>query len=532
MELQETARQDNRILQIYSIYRLTLPLILLLSHFISPITARIGSIDPERFLLLSSLYAVYALLVALVTVPGGTRPYQDRTLGTLFLIDILVIAALAYSSGGMVSGLGLLLLVSVATGAILMRGRPALLLPAVASLAILYSEAYLQWSGLLSNAQFMQAGLLGVLLFLISAYLQYLTQRMRSSVQLAREQASNIEELEQINQRIIQRMRTGIVLVDADHRILMYNDSARELLKLRTQNTDHAPALPIGLQALLLAWLEEPSRQPEPQKLTPSGAQLSIKFAFLQQNQTSPVLVFIEDHSRIIQRARQMKLGSLGHLTAGIAHEIRNPLGAIGHATQLLAESGQLDENDRQLLEMVLNNSRRINLIIEDVLQLSRQSEQPPETIMLKPWLEKLIAQYQVTHQIDDGFSLQISPADCRIRFVSSQLEQVMGNLIDNGLRYSRQATGEHRLTIRGGQRAPNTPVRLSIIDEGPGVPNHELDRLFEPFHTTEAQGTGLGLYISRQLCEANHARLSYSRTRDGKSRFIIDFAHPGRDIS
>jgi two-component system sensor histidine kinase PilS (NtrC family) len=246
------------------------------------------------------------------------------------------------------------------------------------------------------------------------------------------------------------------------------------------------------------------------------------------------VLIFLEDNSAFLQRVRQMKLASLGELTASIAHEIRNPLGALSHAGQLLSESQHLSREDQQLLGMILNNSRRINLIIENVLSLSRQKEQTTETLLLHDWLDEFVDDYCLSHYPEAEIAIQVTPTDCRVRFIPSQLQQVMGNLIDNGLRYSCRATGSPRLQLEGGYRSdsPEEQVFLDVVDDGPGVPEEQEERLFEPFHTTEASGTGLGLYISRQLCEANHARLIYRRTRQGKSCFSLFFCPPDRDIN
>lgn len=532
---QSRNRQHSRILQVYNIYRLTLSLTLLLSFFVGPETTRVGDYDGTAFLITTSAYGVFSLLVALAMAPGYNSLYHPSALLSLFLIDILVLALIVYSSGGVISGLGLLLLVTIAAGAIVIRGRSSTLLPAVASIALIYTELYLNLSRESTPPQYIQAGLLGALLFATSLYLQYLSERMQSSVALAEQQASNIVDLEQLNHLIIQRLRTGIVLLDQREHIVTSNTAARELLMLPDDGGSASGArLPATVSGQLRAWKKDAAESPEPVKLTDSGPELRLNFAYLNPGSPNNVLVFIEDNSAFIQRARQMKLASLGRLTASIAHEVRNPLGAIGHATQLLKESEQLEDSDRHLADIVLSHSSRINMIIEDILSLSRQQEQRAEKFHLRPWLQDFIDNYRQAHEVDGEITLTIKPADTMVRFIPEQLTQVLNNLFNNGLRYSKQATGREILHLIGGietQPHPDNPV-LHVIDEGPGVSREAEQHLFEPFHTTASSGTGLGLYISRELCEANHARLSYKRTADGHSCFSIHFSHPDRNVS
>jgi len=465
-----------------------------------------------------------------LTVTSPRRVMEERPLATLFIADIIIIATLTYSSGGMVSGLGLLLLVTVAAGTLLTGGKVAYLLPAVASIAILYAETYLGLSSENAPRQYLQGGLLGALLFAETGYLQSVSSRMERSQALTEQQASNIHDLEQLNYRIVQRMRTGMILVDAYMRTISINAAAHELLELPKQEA--APVLPAPVCEALRLWQLD-RRTPEPVQLKQSGPQLRIRFAFLHPDEDGHILIFVDNNSAFIQQVRQMKLASLGELTASIAHEIRNPLSALSHASQLLTESEGLTEDDRKLLAMVLDNSRRINLIIEDVLSLSRQKEQSPETLLLRDWLVQFVDDYCLSHHPDARIDIRINPSDCRIRFIPSQLQQILGNLIDNGLRYSRKTTGREVLKLEGGYRSQSQHEQafLDVIDAGPGVAESAMERLFEPFHTTEAGGTGLGLYISRQLCEANNTRLLYRRTRDGQSCFSLYFDPPDRDI-
>jgi two-component system sensor histidine kinase PilS (NtrC family) len=541
MDVSTESDQNHRILQIYNIYRVILALVLMVTFLASPATTQLGSHDPDMFQDILIAYGIFsALLIALIR-PGPDLRARESLLGSVFIADILALALIAYSCGGMVSGLGLLHLVTIAAGSILIVGRMSTFLAAIASIATIYVEVYLSFSTDVVANQYMQAGLLGILLFATSLYLQSLSERMRRSALLAAEQATSIVNLEQLNQLVIQRMRTGIVVVDANARVLTANDAAIELLGLgdtvggRLSNGSSATnqALPMALQQHLLSWRSSPSRRVLTFAINSAAPQLQANCAYLNPASESNIVIFLEDSTQIIQRVRQMKLASLGRLTASIAHEIRNPLGAISHASQLLQEAEGLQQADRRLLEIILNHCGRVNLIIEDVLRMSRHKQDGSERINLSEWLTRFVESYCESHQLNGRISVDIFPHSTEVRVIVSQLEQILTNLMENGLRYSQQATGKATLQLKGGlgrNAELSTPV-LHVIDEGSGVSAEAEEHLFEPFYTTNPDGTGLGLYISKELCEANQAQLSYRRTSKGKSCFTIHFSHADRNM-
>ena len=229
-----------------------------------------------------------------------------------------------------------------------------------------------------------------------------------------------------------------------------------------------------------------------------------------------------------------MKLASLGRLTASIAHEVRNPLGAISHAGQLLHESVSVSGDDKRMIEIILDHCNRINLIIEDVLDASRHDDTSGKRISINEWLPRFIENYKATHEACDEIELVLETDDIQVNVITGQLEQVLNNLFDNGLRYSKQQTGVATLEVRAGieTNAGESQPFVHIIDDGPGIDEEAEVLLFEPFHTTEATGTGLGLYISKELCEANQSQLVFSRTENNKSCFSIYFSHPDRSMS
>jgi two-component system sensor histidine kinase PilS (NtrC family) len=539
---QYTGQIDN-VSIVYNIYRIVLPLVLLVTYLSDPARTLLGEVDPTLFLQVSIAYIAFGVVVvSLFTTATKVINAQHFLSGTLIL-DIVATTLIIYSCGGVSSGLGLLIIVTVASGSILIRGRISTFLAAVAALSIIYSELYLALSGENGANQFVQTGILGAILFATSLYIQRVTDRIYKTALIADKQAKSIVDLEKLNNEIIQRMRTGVVVVNHDHEIVSMNSAAKSTLApILDRSREKSPSdiininhkLPDALEVQLKHWKINPKRQPQPIRIPNSNKQVQLNFAFLRPELEADILVFLEDNRQIVQRVRQMKLASLGRLTASIAHEIRNPLGAISHASQLLKESGTASVDDKRMIEIILDHCNRVNMIIEDVLDVSRHDETLAQKIVLKTWLEEFIANYKATHDQCFEIELTIEESDTRVNVISGQLEQVLNNLFDNGLRYSKQNTNRATLQVIAGfdSRDGDYQPYIHVIDDGIGITDSEEALLFEPFHTTESNGTGLGLYISKELCEANQSQLSYRKTEEGKSCFSIYFSHPERSVA
>jgi two-component system sensor histidine kinase PilS (NtrC family) len=528
------AQQLLNVATVYNVYRILLPVVLLLTYVSTYATPALGMVNPNLFIQITSGYVVLgALLVALSSLKK-TLALEQRYLTSVFVLDILILSFLAYLSGGVVSGLSLLLIVNIAFANMLLPGRFGVFIAAIATLSIIYSEAYLTLTFTDYPAQFMQSGILGAILFATSLYIQYASRRAMAAARLAEEQATSIVDLEKLNNEIIQRMRTGIMVVNSSDGVVTLNNAAQSLLApvmdAAGDETGARGSLPEQLKQQIASWRANPLYQGEPIKVPGSNANLQTNFAYLNAEADSDILVFLENQSRIMQRIRQTKLASLGRLTANIAHEIRNPLGAISHAGQMLKESEHLSSDENRMLEIILNQSDRINQMIEEVLDVSRHKDVAPTVIDLQQWMEDFIKQYQDSNTTCDeiDFTYQGSPA--KLRIITSQLERVFTNLFDNGLRYSSKATGRASLKVIAGVTqgvGDRQHPFVSVIDSGQALDEEAESRLFEPFHTTESGGTGLGLYISKELCEANQATLDYSASDAGTSCFTVNFSSP-----
>ncbi|HEY7884555.1 MAG TPA: HAMP domain-containing sensor histidine kinase, partial [Cellvibrionaceae bacterium] len=263
-----------------------------------------------------------------------------------------------------------------------------------------------------------------------------------------------------------------------------------------------------------------------------SGGEVKLSTANLELSADTGTLIFVEDNRALTQQAQQLKLASLGRLTASIAHEIRNPLGAIGHATQLLAESTDLAPADLRLLDIINVHTKRVNQIIENIFQVSKRKLSEPQIIDLSSWLKSFTAEYGRNKQLETGkdisaiIQVKQGVKPLYIRFDESQLQQVLSNLLDNALRYIKSDSYQPPITLTTGlDTIRNTPY-LSIIDNGQGVSADNQKHLFEPFFTTENTGSGLGLFLCKELCEANQAYISYIADDQQPSCFTIQFAH------
>lgn len=520
--------QRTRLFRIYNQYRVVVSLILVALIFVSSRnTFGLQYRFPVLYESTAVSYLGLNLFIAFVMVAGFNPRQRHVTLS--ILLDIFVLHLLLFFSSGIGSGLANLVIISVAAGNILVPSRIGIF---YAALATLGSLGLVVWGTLIfqDGADAMvRAGFLGLLYFSVAFLLQHVTRRLILSETLAQQRGRSLAELQRLNHQIIQRMRTGIVVSDTFGHIRMANLAAAELLSGRANDPAHGKQLPQPLKQRLERWLRDPLQRTEPFQAAPEAPVVQANFTRLSREQGEQILIFLEDTSKIAQQAQQLKLASLGRLTAGIAHEIRNPLGAISHAAQLLAESPDLEPGDRKMTDIIQRHSGRVNGIIENVLQLSRRREAEAELFDLNTWIRGFVDDYQSQMTQSPELILALSQESALARFDQSQLEQVLTNLCENGLRYSFANTGHARLWLTVGMSPDGERAYIDIEDEGKGVSAEQRATIFEPFYTTEKTGTGLGLYLARELCEANQAQLSLVTGTKSGCCFRITFAHSRR---
>ena len=514
----------DRVYNLYNSYRFLLAITLFLVALVPESPLFFGFVSPQYALAYCIVYLTQFIVTFLLF---RSRPGTTAVFGIAFL-DIALICLLLMMGNQQDNGFTNLLFVPIIIGNILIPGRIGVLLAAMASIFLMFISYYTDSIGLFS--QHVDVGLKGTLFFVTALLMQSYNLRLKTTEKTAKLNQSRAVDLQELSQSIMQHMRTGIVVLREPKQVVMMNEAAHLMLATKKHDGD-LETISRELQTAYWQWKENPLLRQSSFRATPDTPDVQPNFTRLAYESDVYVLIFLEDKATMSQQAQQLKLAALGQLTASIAHEIRNPLGAISHSAQLLSESENIDEYDQKLLNIVHKHSRRMNDIIETILQLSRKERWSPELFDLNDWLSQFI--YEEHFSGFDNPQIQFAPTGKELfaRFDTKQLHQVIMNLSLNGLRYSMQETGTASLTLKTGVNASDHPW-LEIIDQGPGIPSQQAHSVFDPFFTTDKNGTGLGLYISRELCEANQASLELTAFEQGQGcTFRISFAHPGKRI-
>ncbi len=500
-----------RSLQLFNGYRTAAALLLLLTAGFWGNALQFGSRDMRLFLLGASAYAAFALAMFAII---RTRERFVLQLAIQVGGDIVFIVLLMYASGGLSSGLGLLLLTSLAAAGLVTRGQLTLFFAAIATIAVLLEHTYevLRFSE--SGAQYAQAGLLSIAYFAIAWLAHTLATRSLASERLAAQREIDLANMAQVNQLVIQDMEHGVIVVDGAGIVRQVNTAAERMIGgLRGGGVvalrDRAPTL----HGRVESWLRDQQGKDTPDAFE-LGPHLRARLVPVAARRGAGAVIFLEDSARIQAEARQLKLAALGRLTANIAHEIRNPLGAISHAAELLQEESGVSSGAQRLTTIIRDNTRRLDRMINDVQTLNRGERASRERFHLAGYLRTFIEQFTATEKLEpEVITLQLL-ADPHVMFDRDHLNQVLWNLCQNALRHSRRGPGSIRLRVDRSGRG--NAVRLDIVDDGPGVPQESRSKLFEPFFTTSPGGTGLGLYLAREICEANGAVLEYVDASEG----------------
>lgn len=517
--LPTTPRQWTPV-RVYAAYRTFLAILLLGIFLLTQPRPLLGQFMPELFTWTAWCYLLFAIANNILIPRGGGFTTTPWMLGSL-IVDIGLLTLLIHSSGGIGSSPSILLLVSVAAANILLPGRIGLLVAALATIAVIFEQFYYSVSLSYANPfELTESGLFGLSFFVISLIIQQIVQRLVQSEALTVEQKQQIARLEELNRQIVERMRTGILVFDRDYRIMVCNQSAQTIFGESMEGRE----LPANIREIHRQWIRNPTRSHDPFFVSSQSQAINAGFARLGDNDDSPTIAFLEERSRMVQEAQQMKLASLGRMSATIAHEIRNPLSAIRHAAALLDETSR-DSEDQHLLNIIESHVGRVNTIINDILNISRR----PTGRVERRALRDVAAQFRESwkNQGHDTSKLEVveGPGRTEVRFDMLQLQQILENLVGNAFRHGG---ADVRVRIEWGLHPQSRLPWLSICDDGPGIPETSKKHLFEPFFTTSREGSGLGLFVCRELCEANQARLDFQDT-DGLTCFVITFSHPDK---
>ena len=502
---------------LFNIYRLIVAVILLTVATTWRQGLPFGTRDLAVFVLTSGVYAVFSI-VCFALIKARWR--FDLQLSLQVAADVVFIVLLSYASDGISGGLGLLLLTSLAGAGLISRGRLALFHAALASIGILLEHTFEVLMFDASLSEYAQAGLLSSAYFATAWVAHELAKHTLASEQLAAQREIDLQDLAQVNQYVIQDMQDGVLVVDGEGMIRQSNVRAERLLgSLRGRRDVSLAGYCAPLATQFEDWRED-VQSVEAYGEVPLGRNLSARFVPVSRRRAAGALIFIEDLTRIQKQARQIKLAALGRLTANLAHEIRNPLGAISHASELLQEETPATGITSRLLDIIQDNTKRLDRMVNEVLWLNRGDRAHRESMDVAECIRRFVEQFVQVEKMDASiFRLDARPGSL-ILFDKSHFDQVMWNLCRNALRHCTRRPGS--ITIAATADAPRGTVQVDVIDDGRGVPGPLRNQLFEPFFTTAAGGTGLGLYIGREVCEANGAVLEYMEREQGAHFAVI----------
>ncbi|MGH8198010.1 MAG: sensor histidine kinase [Steroidobacteraceae bacterium] len=519
-----------RVLGLLNLYRLSIPSGLAVLALVASRPQMLGAVFPTlHFYTLAAWFATGVICIGLLK----TRwPSLQAQAFIHVAFDVIAVTVLLLTSAGAASGAGLLLILPVAAVSLLLPPRIATTIAAIAALFVLGQQIMLWFTGISDSSDLTQAGMLGGVIFIAALAVAPLAGRLRESEALVRQRDLDLANLAELSQYIVERLRESLVVVDEQDRIRLINESARQILGSDATSDALLGEVSPRLLYLLTMW-----RQSEPVTDTAGGNLLAVDglrevrphFARLGPGHPPPVLVFLEDLTALDDRIHQTRLAALGRLSASIAHEIRNPVGAISHAAQLLGEDAKLSDSNRRMSEIIKTNAERVSTIVGNVQQLARRETTRPERMPLGDWLTDFVQEFIGTGGHTPGqLAVELPDPDLEVRVDPSHLHQILWNLCENAFRYTVRAE-EDKVELRIGRLAGSNRPFLEVLDRGPGIDSTMSDRIFEPFFTSRVSGTGLGLFIARELAQCNRALLVFEPRTGGGSIFRIVFADPQR---
>ena len=526
-----------RSLKLYNVYRLLITLLLLITQGLLVTSNWQQTLNAhllvDLFSTLVTCYFIFSVIAAIFT--WQQKPDIQFSVPIQIVTDIIFIVLLMHSQEGGQGSIGLLLIIAIASASLISDGRLALFYAALASIGILLAQSYRELFFAGSAGSYTPAVLLSLGCF-ATAWLAYsLAKRTKESELLASQRGLDVQNMAQINALITHEMQDGVLVVDQYFQIKHYNVQAERLLGLESKNWqgDLLAKISPEISQLLQNWLDEaklregfaPSNVASPSiiKLSTQSRELRLRFLPVADNHSANdhhpsnhypsnhyqgAVIFIEDWSQMQTQAHQVKLAALGRLTANIAHEIRNPLSAISHANQLLQEE-DFDPAIKRMLQIISDNVQRVDQIIKDVLELNRRDRTNQELIQLENFTFDFYTQFCAVEKIPETcFKLKLINAETMISFDRRHLNQILWNLCKNGWRHCKKTENSLELSVSLTDKTKT--IHIEIKDDGDGVPESIRNHLFEPFFTTEKSGTGLGLYIARELADANGAKLEF----------------------
>jgi len=491
-----------------NIYRMVVAALLSVSQFGDLGQASAG---PAGRAVAGAVLLAYLLFAAFQLFSARRKLANFFRLASVSLFtDVIMLSLLVIAYAGVDGGLGILLVFTSGAAAVLLPLRQALLIASIASLSMVGTAVWSFAAGDGNADSLFQAALFGVTAMITAVLANRLAYWARDFRLIAERRKATLTELEQVNELIIRRMRTGVVAVDDTNLIRVMNESAWFLMGSPEVRQRSLRSLSPRLEQALADWKKQPDIEPKPVILEPSQAQILPSFVALPSESGLGAVIFLNDNNVVARRAIELSVNSLAKLSGSIAHEIRNPLAALNHASQLLEESPQIRLAEMRLIHIIQNHAKRMNGIVENILQLSRREQSRPELLPLHIFLPEFANEFETsqTNRALD-FKTAIDSEETYVLYDKSQLSQCLWKLLDNAVDHASRDKPDPAVRLALTRDPEAGFCIITIADNGPGITKAQLSKIFEPFYTTRKEGSGLGLYIARQLCEANQAELT-----------------------
>ena len=514
--LEQQQSDRDLIVRVYVLYRLLIASVLL-ALSLQPKFSSLLNIDPQpSFSLSVALYLATVILTT--TIVFRQFATNESSMRLMLWSDILLLPLIIISAGDFAFSIGLLLALSFLLGSLSLQhgyiGRAL-----AATIFLLAAHWLSQYFLTGSTISYSNGAILGLFYLMLGFLSSMLARHQRLTESIVLQQHLSLNNQIDLNAFIIQQLHSGALIVDHKQRIQSGNKAAWRMLGKSPEEPDsQLKRISPQLEHALQQWRESTQNFFQESSRIPLDHKTAVRFCGFGSKSQGGILITLEDQKEIDKQAQQIKLASLGKLTAGVAHEIRNPLSAIHQAAQLLEDSSRHQPQQIRLLEIIQTNTRRMNRQVEEILQLSRRAPNR-EAIQLDQWLPQLIDEYR-SARLSNGDRLRLETPDvpCRINFDAEQLRQVLVNLITNAQQHSKQVEGELVISVRVDCSDADNNTIIDVSDNGEAIPQEQIEQLFDPFFTTHNTGTGLGLYLSRELCLNNQANLEFIAAENGNT--------------
>ena len=503
-----------RILKYFSVYSVIITFTLLALYVVDIDMGFLGVNDPKMYPMLLALHGALTVVFLVMAFSTGQAHYDH--LIAFFLLDITLLAGLIYSSGTG-TNLSYLMIVGIAVANALVSGQKGLLISAWAAICLIFIENRFAVEGHAFN--YVNAGTLGIIFFITALVIQSLVKRLHLSVDINRSQADSLLSMEQLTKLVLKRLETGVLVINPNHEIIFQNASAQRLLGF----PGPIRALPDKLQQGLAEHLKFPGFQAGTFKSGPTTAKVQPMFAPLMPGTDRGTVIFIEDTNVVYQQAQRLKQVSLGKLAASIVREIKEPMQGIYRMAREVS-TATTNSGDQQRQERIKDHSLHIERIINNVQNLSNAKATEFEEHNLGSWVTNVVKKLGPRTLSNIKVELKVSRSALNVYIDDSQIRQAISHLLENAAYYAKAKSAEFaRITILVGRNKVSKQSIIEIQDNGYGVGLDDLDHIFEPFYSSEDSRSGLGLYLAKQFCEMNMARLDYIAAQEG-ARFRITF--------